>query len=97
MSSLILPQQHFGSTNRTFESSDKEEVLRHKCTYLSCILQCLLSNTMKDRIQDNEKDKRKKDLNHFKIEPCLVDVFNLYHSILANFWLMHLILGIQYL
>ena len=52
---------------------------------------------MKDRIQDNEKDKRQKDFNNSKIEPCLVDVFNLWHSILANVWLMHLILGIQYL
>ena len=50
---------------------------------------------MKDRIQDNEKGKRQKDLNNSKIEPCLVDVFNLWHSILANVWLMHLILSIH--
>ena len=39
---------------------------------------------MKDRIQDNEKDKRQKDLNISKIERCLVDAFNPWHSILVN-------------
>ena len=52
---------------------------------------------MKDRAQDNKQDKRQKGLNGSKIEPCLVDAFTPWHSILANFWLMHLILGIQYL
>ena len=59
-------------------------MLRHKRTYLSCIVQCLLSNTVKDRIQDNAKDKRQKDLNISKIERCLVDAFNPWHSILVN-------------
>ena len=84
LSSLILPQQHSCLTNQTFESSDKEEVLRHKRPCLSRIVQCLLSNTMKDRAQDNEKDKRQKGLNNSKLEPCLVDAFNPWHSILAN-------------
>ena len=49
---------------------------------------------MNDRVQDNEQDKRQKGLNNSKIEPCLVDAFDPWHSILANVWLMHLILGI---
>ena len=44
---------------------------------------------MKDRAQDNEQDKRQKGLNISKIEPCLVDAFAHWHSILANIWLMH--------
>ena len=90
----MFSQQHFGSTNRTFESSDKEEVLHHKPSYLSCIVQYLLSKLMNDRVQDNEQDKRQKGLNNSKIEPCLVDAFDPWHSILANVWLMHLIIGI---
>ena len=49
---------------------------------------------MKDRDQDNEQNKRQKGLNNSNTEPCLVDAFAPWHSIVANVWLMHLILGI---